>query len=177
MRPTEPNLLHYGFPGEPSLVSGATASSPRHKMPASRRRLRSRTPLATRSGDAGSGECVICLEDIALREKWRCIHCNVAAHVDCMPRNSLGHIHLGNGCPQCRVTMTQLLIEAQRPCTAPKGLVCYVCLRHIQDGRECMKCPAPRHYCQAHWHAECITNGRCPACGNNAYQALCTRRM
>ena len=146
-------------------------------MSAPRRRLRSRTPPAMRCGDAGSGECVICLEDIGLTEKWRCLQCNVVAHVDCMPRNTLGHIHLGNGCPVCRVTMAQLLTEAKRPCTASKGLVCYVCLKHIQDGRECMKCPAPRHYCQAHWHAECITNGRCPACGNNAYQALCTRRM
>ena len=143
-------------------------------MPALRR-LRSRTPC--RCSDAGGGECAICLEDIGFREKWRCLQCNVVAHVNCMPRNALGHIHLGNGCPGCRVTMTQLLTEAQRPCTAPKGLVCYVCLRHIQDGRKCMKCPAPRHYCQAHWQAECITNGRCPACGNNAYQALIIRRM
>ena len=66
----------------------------------------------------------------------------------------LGAHSFGNGCTVCRVTMAQLLTEAKRPCTASIGLVCYVCLKHIQDGRECMKCPAPRHYCQARWHAE-----------------------
>ena len=156
-------------------------------MPASRRRLRSRTPLALRRGDAGGGECVICLKVIGPIEKWRCLQCNVVAHVACMPRNTHGHIHLENGCPGRRLTMTQLLIEAQRPCTAATVLVCFVWLRRIQAGRECMKCPAPRHYCQAHWHTECTPHydrasntwsamGSCPACELNPYAALCKRR-
>jgi hypothetical protein len=143
------------------------------------RRLRSRTPPAMRRGRAaGGGECCICLDDIGSDERWTCLRCNVVAHVRCMPTEH-GHIHLPGGCPQCSVTMNQLVAEAEQPRPASKGIVCYECKHIIEEGTMCRTCPAPRHYCQAHWHIECSRHygRRCPACNNHAYRALCIRRL
>ena len=144
-------------------------------------RLRSRSPRAS-SNSHGGKECSICLAEITgSQEPWTCLQCSFVAHVECMPTRQ-GHIHLSNGCPGCRVTMTQLLAEAQRLRPASKGIVCYACAYIIEEGTPCRTCPAPRHYCQAHWHTECRTwniwsnMGSCPACHLNTYEALCKRR-
>ena len=68
-----------------------------------------------------------------------------------------------------------------------KGIVCYACKYNIEEGTPCRTCPAPRHYCQAHWHTDCTLHydrasntfsamGSCPACSLNSYEALCIRR-
>ena len=149
------------------------------------RRLRSRTPPTMRrstSSPARREECCICWDNIGSDKQWKCLQCNVAAHVRCMSMRN-GSIHLPNGCPQCRVTMRQLIAQVKRPGPASKGIVCYACRGIIEEGRLCQRCAAPRYYCQAHWHIECVDDQlrhhighRCPACNQNAYQALCVRR-
>jgi hypothetical protein len=148
-------------------------------------RLRSRTPPASRRGNSHGGkECSICLVEITgSAEPWTCLQCSFVAHVRCMPTRN-GHIHLSNGCPGCRVSMTQLVAEAERPRTAAKGIVCYVCKYNIEEGTPCRTCPAPRHYCQAHWHTDCTLHydrplsavRSCPGCSLTSYQALKVRR-
>ena len=151
------------------------------------KRLRSRTPPVNRHGNSHGGEaCCICLEDIGSvgrhgEQPWTCIQCSVVAHVRCMPTNREGQIHLNNGCPGCRVTMTQLIAQVQRPRPASKGIICYACKYIVEEGTPCRSCPAPRHYCQAHWHVDCTPTPEaswtsCPACHLNAFQALRVRR-
>ena len=157
-------------------------------MIGSGKRLRSRSPPASRRGNSHGGkECSICLGEIlGSEEPWTCLQCSFVAHVTCMPTRH-GHIHLSHGCPGCRVTMTQLVAEARRPRPASKGIVCYACKYIIEEGTPCRTCPAPRHYCQAHWHTDCTLHYdrasnsfsdmvSCPACLLNPYQALCIRR-
>jgi hypothetical protein len=146
---------------------------------AGNRLRRSRTPPAMRRPRTLASACCLCLDEMQQADDvWSCLQCNVVAHVSCMPTNRHGRIHLPNGCPQCRVTMTQLLRIADTPLPATKGLLCFACRYVIDEGTLCRRCPAPRHYCQAHWHADAACRaGRCPGCGKNSFEALCMRRQ
>lgn len=139
--------------------------------------LRSRSP-ARRRAQRSSGNCPICLNPLTGREEWNCLACNVAFHVDCMPRNTAGRIHLPNGCPSCRTTMTACLRAAQRVEPAPHGAICAVCWRSIRHGTDMHRCAAPRSHCLATWHQSCNASvrERCPACRLTVFNALQMRQ-
>ena len=143
-----------------------------------RHRLRSRTPPARRcAARVRSGDCCICLEPLGNREVWRCLLCSVNAHVDCMPRNERGRIHLPNGCPQCRMRLVHAIAVCKTPIPAPRGTVCIVCRQLVNVDAPVHRCAQPRYGCIAHWHPTCSTAPKCPGCHLTVAEALGRRRL
>ena len=136
-------------------------------------RIQSRSPTAR---NRRSGTCPICLEELGGGETWSCLQCEALIHVQCMPRDlRTGRIHLENGCPQCRATMSDLLRTARQSKPAPNGAMCRVCWEPIALGSPMQCCAAPRRHCVATWHEECAPR-QCPGCGLSAYRALVMRQ-
>ena len=120
--------------------------------------------------------CPICLNIIDRSEEiWACYRCEVLVHMSCMPRNRGGAVSTVNGCPGCRYTEQQAILEAEMPCVPPLGVWCSMCWKWVRWGQKVVVCQAPDEMCLGHTHEGCY-RGRCGACGMNTRQALRERR-
>ena len=143
-------------------------------------RCRSRTPPSRTPPSRISGTCCICLQELDGAPAWRCLVCPIIAHVDCMPRTPSGHIHLNNGCPVCRTTMTSAIQHFRTPFPAPFGAWCSLCFQPITPTTPMLRCAAPRTHCLATWHAQPTATcpgpieaqHACPGCTLSTYNGL-----
>ena len=116
--------------------------------------------------------CPICLEGVRKDdEMWMCYKCEVVIHLRCMPTRSSGSIRTINGCPTCRFTEQEAVLEAERLQVPPLGIWCSGCWKWVKWHHKVVKCPAPSDMCLGHMHAVCF-RGICGACGLSTREAL-----